>query len=598
MSWTPPSTDRLVAATPGDAGSLALAGPAALPATPLTVPAVTAPAAPSWSPPSTDRLVHRAPSALPLAAPPAARGVAMPTTDEQQTPGWLQSVAPNYMAAADQAVGNPKASIWSEPLAALSDVLSLGTRALGQVRTNPETNQKYQMSDPQSALFRPETQRAQAAVAPAWQKNPGAPPPENALQETLQRAPGAIADIVGTSLSDPTTLFGIGAAALKKGLTPLLTKIAGEVTGVPEEALTQASTIVGRRAMVKNAGQEGSIGASLADDIHNADQTMGLAADRAKMDNALANMPPVDMMPTMQALEGAKVANATAPNAIAANKEIDKFISNLLEGVDPSAGTMPAADAHGIRTQLDNWIASAFNRDDWKYKEIAGGAARTQLENDLRAAALQSGNQGYIEAANDMADKLHTLALTKQVVGHTEGQRILNMQSVIDNLYGKNKSAAQATLADFGGYTGNDYLGDIRAAQNAQSIGMKEGKLEPSWLPVQTTGRSIMGPLLEGGLATHAVMAPNPATLAEALLGASTFSPRIVSGIAPTGALLPTGLLPALNFASALPTELAPGLFITGGAAQALGASANSLAAQEPKYQQALARAKAKAGQE
>lgn len=319
-----------------------------------------------------------------------------------------------------------------------------------------------------------------------------------------------------------------GAAKLTGDALVNLDNFAGRIaegsTKVSEEALRMSGTKPGREALKDAANKQFEIGKELVDMIDNADEFI---PERAIVENALNDMPDINMKPVLNAIEKAKVYEAS-PTAIAANKRLDGLkdiylklskqnidvpimqkgatgTESGLQVYNPNAlatdaaqqvGTakatvdvpLKATDFREVRRQLDNEIKSAFDKDPGEATEFEKQARRIRLvmKNELVKAAEKSGNKEYVEAMKTWSDKIDKVDAIKSFLGKNATTRANRVESFVANLFNKNKSQQQKTLQDISQVFGKDFVEKSRLTYLANQLG-DEGTA--SWLPQWTTGR-------------------------------------------------------------------------------------------------------------
>lgn len=155
------------------------------------------------------------------------------------------------------------------------DLLGAGTRAIGQVRG-------YKMSDPQSALLRPEIDKTTAAIDKMPEivdkkqyhlpqmGNPMAGASSNRIPAADYReALKAGTEIAGTTLSDPLTLLSLGKNVVAKPLQGAATKIEASILGKGNKSLLKKQGLTANQA-AENALNE-NLGGNLKSTIRKAE---------------------------------------------------------------------------------------------------------------------------------------------------------------------------------------------------------------------------------------------------------------------------------------------------------------------------------------
>ncbi len=269
-----------------------------------------------------------------------------------------------------------------------------------------------------------------------------------------------------------------------KGIDKTIGKISQETSGVSEEALRMAGTKAGREALKNSANKQYEIGKKLVDMVDNAEDYM---PEREIVNNALDNMPPINLKNVLQEIDNAKVIEGS-PSAIAANKRLDE-LKNIYTKV-AAEKPVNAKNYRELRKQLDYEIQSAFNKDPGEASifEKQAMKIRNAMKKELEKAAEASGNPEYVDAMKNWHDKINKLDKLKSFLGKNSTTRGNRAESFVANLFNKNKTQQQKTLKDISDVFGNDFNAEAKLTYLANELG-PEGKA--SWLPRWTTGRSL-----------------------------------------------------------------------------------------------------------
>lgn len=386
------------------------------------------------------------------------------------------------------------------------DLLSFPVRAGGALRGQD-------IKDQSSAFFRPEMEKAKGAIDRTPEPpqietdNTGKPPMFNPMGSfALQSGDKGYKDVLkgavelgGNIASDPTVILGVAGKAIGSGLKAIGTKgnqmlgrLAQELSGVSEEALRKVGTGFGKGAKeLKSAvSTQKEIGERLLDALDNFDQYL---PEKQIVDEALQNMPAVNVKNTLQTLEKAK-----STGMLSGTKKINEEINGLIQDIVAVAddqGNMPASQFVELRREIDKVIGDSFGKSTNDYI-LAAKKARYQMAQDLVDAAKQSGNDQYVEAMQSMANKLKLADEIKGYVGKSAQIRDRKIEQFISTLYGKNKSDRQRVVDGLGKIFGEDFLQESKLASLAAELG-ETGTA--GLLPRQFTGRSVLGPALAGG---------------------------------------------------------------------------------------------------
>ena len=306
-------------------------------------------------------------------------------------------------------------------LDALGDVLNIPTRWGGQARG-------YEMSNPESALWRPEIQGVKSAI-----------------EESKLPAKGALkfgTEVIGTTLSDPIALATLAARAVKpasKAAYKGVKKLSSELSGVPEDVLQKASTRAGRKQIAGQFGREGAIADELLAKLRKFDDYL---PEKQIIDNALDNMPHVSKAKVMGVLESSKVpANvAITPEAIRANELISGIQKRFMD-----VGPLSATDYRKMRITLDDAIGNSWGKESGYYID-ALKRARHQMAQDLIETAQLTGRPEYVDAMSTLASKLHKRDELLGWIGKTPEVQDRRTMGFVDNLFSKNKQDAQRAM--------------------------------------------------------------------------------------------------------------------------------------------------------
>jgi hypothetical protein len=296
---------------------------------------------------------------------------------------------------------------------------------------------------------------------------------------------------VGLSAALPGVGAAVGAGA--RAGNKLLGKLAQELSGVSEEALRMHGSGFGPAAkeLQAAAGKQHEIGSRLVNALDNLDDFL---PEKDVVNQALQEMPAVNVMNTIQRLQTAKTGGALSSSR-ATNAKIDELVSDLTGAADQT-GNIPAAKFREIRKEIDDLVGDAFGKESGKYV-TALKEARHQMADDLATTAEASGRPEYVEAMRAMAQKLRKADDLKSFLGKSAQTREQRAESFISTLYGKNKEERRKAVAAMGEIFGEDFLADAKLTSLAAELG-PEGKA--ALMPRQFTGRSLLGPLAGGAL--------------------------------------------------------------------------------------------------
>lgn len=335
---------------------------------------------------------------------------------------------------------------------------------------------------------------------------------------------------VGLSAALPGAAKVVG-SAVKGGVklgNKLLGRAAEELSGVSEEALRTYGLGMGEGAkkLQAAAGTQHQTGQKLVKMLDNLDDYL---PEKDVVDQALQQMPAVNVAGTIQRLQGAKTGGALSSSR-ATNAKIDELVSDLTGAADET-GNIPAAKFREIRKEIDDLVGDAFGKESNKYVS-ALKEARHQMADDLATTAEASGKPEYVDAMRSMAQKLRKADDLKAFLGKSAQTREQRAESFISTLFGKNKEERRKAVAAMGEIFGEDFLAESKLAGLAAELG-DEGKA--GLLPRQFTGRSALGPSL-------AVLSGSFGPLGAALPPLALASPRIAAGTLEAARLAGKGL--------------------------------------------------------
>lgn len=318
-----------------------------------------------------------------------------------------------------------------------------------------------------------------------------------------------------------------GGALLKRGTgfaNKALGRLSEELSGVSEEALRKFGFGIGEGAkeLKSAAGTQRKVGEKILNALDNFDDFL---PEKPIVDEALENMPPVNISKTISALQ-----EAMPLGRIGKQKQIPEQIGEVMQDLASSAddqGNIPAKAFRKLRIELDNEIGDAFAKDEGGALVNALKQGRFAMAHSLTDAAEQSGNPQYAEAMKSMANKMRIIDDLKGYVGKSDQARNRKIQGFIDNLFGKNKEDAQRVIGELSEVLGDDIIQESKLAQLAGQLGSKG---TPGIAPMQATGRSGLG---FGGAATQigaGIATGQPGLVASGLGTAALTSPRVAAG--------------------------------------------------------------------
>lgn len=434
-----------------------------------------------------------------------------------------------------EATGKPVGAVRGA-LSTVTDALDAPSRFIAQTRG-------MDMSDPNAYLLAPEVEESRQrreAGRTNFITRPGETPQqiyERMRKEGAPLAPEALAapvtEVVGRTMSDPLNfvggglikgaakLAGIGAGKAAGAINRGSGRLAQELSGVSEEALRMGSTKAGRQALRQASGKQAEIGKKLSDAVNDYHDYL---PEKEIVENALKNMPPVDIGETIKTLEAAKVSPyggiSLLPHQARANAEIDAIISGLRG--DGGKTVMSAEDAYKVRRALD--YSLDFDKAETKTVDAALKKARKQLKNDLLASAGKSGNVEYAKAMKDWARKLNTLDKITSRLGATRNTREARSEAFVNSLFGKNSHQKQELMKDLDEVFGTNLLQESKMTFLADEIG-EGGKA--AWLPKQSGTKALIG--TGAGAIAGAVGAGGPGAALVAGTLAAHSSPAVAS---------------------------------------------------------------------
>ncbi len=385
------------------------------------------------------------------------------------------------------------------------EALGTPTRALGTLRTNPETGEKFKTSDPESRLFKPEEEKLKALVP---EKGipfdfPGLPSGSTIPKGVV----GGAIEAVGSLASDPTLVLSALPKVVKKATkagikaviefpNKLLGKAQQQLTGVAEEALRKGGTRAGRQELQKGFGTQGKIAKKI---LHKLDNLDDYLPEKQIIEEALAAIPEISINKTTRALRG-----YIDPQAIGKGKSANKKIAALADDIDNTfAKKINGTKFRALRMKIDDEIGDFGKDDPGQYKK-ALLAARTQMKEMMERATAKTGNPQHATAMKSMHEKLTLADKFKGYTGKSRLARERATENFVKRLFGKPEDARE-TLEGLSKIFGEDFVKESKIAQLAGQLG--EGgraDLFPRW----TTGKSLLGSELLGRAAGFAAGSP------------------------------------------------------------------------------------------
>ena len=295
-----------------------------------------------------------------------------------------------------------------------------------------------------------------------------------------------------------------------------------ELGGVGTEAAEQMARGGAGREAIMNATPSGQISSQIREDLQNWDE---LIPEAKQVQTALEGKA-VNLNTTIQAItdamdqmKGSKMV--LSPTEEQAFKKLAVWKDRLLQ--------MPieigANDARKLRSQLDN----AIDYNDPSIGQGAGALAEKafkQASSTLRGDLIEAGGPEYATIMKVWSDKMESLKGLKSVLGSE-----LRSESVIDNLFNRNKGQQQEIFRKFDNIFGKDYTSKIQNSVYSKNLGidlsLPVDQRTPAITSRLTTGRSMLGLGIAGagaglgGVGISPVLAPiSPVALAA-------WSPRV-----------------------------------------------------------------------
>lgn len=318
-----------------------------------------------------------------------------------------------------------------------------------------------------------------------------------------------------------TSIGGVGGAGLAGAATPIskgiqgatrlanrtLGRMAEGLSGVSEDVLRMFGTGKGTGAATlrQAKGTQIKVANKILDGLDNIDDVL---PEKEIVKDALSNMPEININNAIASLEKAKPLGKVGA-AKAVPGKIDGVIKDLraaaepdfikvpgVQGVrgpkqtpNPKAGTIPAEKFRRLRTEIDGLIGD-FGADESSALTGALKQARRTMAKDLRESAVKSGNDQYVQAMDEYARKLGIVDELKGYIGRSKEARSRKIESFTSNVFNKNKTHAQQTLADLGDVLGEDFIKQAKLAQMADVL-TDAGELP--FAPTSMTGKAGLG---------------------------------------------------------------------------------------------------------
>ena len=376
------------------------------------------------------------------------------------------------------------------------EFMSYPVRLGGAYRTDPETGEKYKVTDPKSAFWRPEAEKAKKAI-------PGEGLPSKAARFGV--------DIAADIASDPSML-SLGAGAVRKagtGLAKLPYKgaltLSKEATGIPKQALETAATGSGRKALKEAFGSQYEIAEDIVNKVLNFDDYI---PEKTVVQQALKDTPA--NLSTENVIK--ELQSHINKRATGVQKDTNRMINNLITDIKEQWGeSLSAEDFYELRKVLDKQIEGKWNIEGGSDFVNAIKATRRLMKDKL----IESAPPEYADAMQEWARKLALLEKFNKYVGTNKLTKQERTERLISNLFGKDKEKRQQVIKELGDLFGEDYISQAQLAKFAADVG--EGGV-PSWLPKHFTGRSALG-ILAGS------------ALGSPLTGLAVSSPKLTTGV-------------------------------------------------------------------
>jgi hypothetical protein len=301
------------------------------------------------------------------------------------------------------------------------------------------------------------------------------------------------------------------------GLKALMNELGGVGTDVAEQ---YARGGAGREAIL-NATPAGEISSMIREDIKNWDD---LIPEATQVQEALQGKA-VNLNTTIQTitdamdnLKGSKMV--LSPTEEQAYKKLAVWRDRLAQ--------MPieigANDARKLRSQLDN----AIDYNDPSIGQGAGALAEKafkQASSTLRGDLIEAGGPEYASIMKSWSDKLESLKGLKSVLGSD-----FRSESVIDNLFNRNKGQQQEVFKKFDEVFGKDYTSKIRNSAYSKNLGidlsLPVDQRTPAITSRQSTGRSLMGLTIAGAGSGLGGIGISPVLAPIAPIAMTAWSPR------------------------------------------------------------------------
>lgn len=295
-----------------------------------------------------------------------------------------------------------------------------------------------------------------------------------------------------------------------------------ELGGVGTEAAEQMARGGAGREAILNATPSGQISSQIREDLQNWDELI----PEAKQVQTVLEGKSVNLNTTIQAITDAMDQMKGSKMVLSPTEEqAYKKLAVWRDRLSQMPIEIGANDARKLRSQLDN----AIDYNDPSIGQGAGALAEKafkQASSTLRGDLIEAGGPEYASIMKSWSDKLESLKGLKSVLGSD-----LRSESVIDNLFNRNKGQQQEIFRKFDNIFGKDYTSKIQNSAYSKNLGidlsLPVDQRTPAMTSRLTTGRSLLGLGIAGAGAGLGGVGISPVLAPISPVALSAWSPRV-----------------------------------------------------------------------
>jgi hypothetical protein len=378
---------------------------------------------------------------------------------------------------------------------AVGGVLSYPSRALGTLRTNPETGEGYDIKNQESNLLRPEINKVKGALESSQFKKTQ----DEELTDLMSATPGAspftpelskesakgVTEFVGSSLADPVSYVGLGAKAVSAPLKKLGVGIESSVIGKGNKAIAKKErTTTGKlaeRALEENVGGSlsGTIG-KVSDKFEDVENNIQNILQKSVKEQPNLKINTDNVIETIKA----RIKNGEFPDLLGSEKSVISNLDELKEsaGLYKMAGEIPVDKANQFKRMV--------GKKGFKKGMPTAETASKEMAYDMLDLALKDEIEKIVPAIKEQNAVYKKLIPIKQMAEN----RLPTAES--NDLISLKGAASLATgnlplyLTDLASKSGN-------VAQTSYNLGKAAGKVPISTGVKATTVQQLLNNMTE-----------------------------------------------------------------------------------------------------